>query len=293
MEQLSRAFICRTSLTHRTVLSAETVRYTPFWLLSRNAFSGLGEGTPPDTRFIEDGVCELLKTRRILKCSYPYGFFLQQGSTQKEIFELMQVIQRISVAFISRLQNQELKSSSSEPWRLQHWLVLTRLNYKTKVQRTEQTHEEAMHRSILIVRQEVSEGVILNTTNLISVSIHSFLFFPPTDGPRDGRGGPGAEGQSAVPEDTVPQDHQRRSSGAAEEAGIPGISGPWRRSQWFSRASTQKVWLHHFCFQHQVCCWETFFFIVVFVSVILVAHGTGSTSALPPPRYERIRRYTE
>ncbi|XP_068188533.1 ankyrin repeat and IBR domain-containing protein 1-like [Antennarius striatus] len=59
MEQLSRAFICR-------------------------------EGTPPDTRFIEDGVCELLKTRRVLKCSYPYGFFLQQGSTQKEIFELMQ-----------------------------------------------------------------------------------------------------------------------------------------------------------------------------------------------------------
>uniref|UniRef100_A0A3B4U9T5 Ankyrin repeat and IBR domain-containing protein 1 n=1 Tax=Seriola dumerili TaxID=41447 RepID=A0A3B4U9T5_SERDU len=59
MEQLSRAFISR-------------------------------EGTPPDTRFIEDGVCELLKTRRVLKCSYPYGFFLQQGSTQKEIFELMQ-----------------------------------------------------------------------------------------------------------------------------------------------------------------------------------------------------------
>ncbi|KAM4539369.1 ankyrin repeat and IBR domain-containing protein 1-like isoform 2-T2 [Odontesthes bonariensis] len=48
------------------------------------------EGTPPDTRFIEDGVTELLKTRRVLKCSYPYGFFLQQGSTQKEIFELMQ-----------------------------------------------------------------------------------------------------------------------------------------------------------------------------------------------------------
>uniref|UniRef100_A0A8C2WEW7 Ankyrin repeat and IBR domain-containing protein 1 n=1 Tax=Cyclopterus lumpus TaxID=8103 RepID=A0A8C2WEW7_CYCLU len=59
MEQLSRAFFCR-------------------------------EGTPPDTRFIEDGVSELLKTRRVLKCSYPYGFFLQQGSTQKEIFELMQ-----------------------------------------------------------------------------------------------------------------------------------------------------------------------------------------------------------
>uniref|UniRef100_I3J2M5 Ankyrin repeat and IBR domain-containing protein 1 n=1 Tax=Oreochromis niloticus TaxID=8128 RepID=I3J2M5_ORENI len=50
----------------------------------------ISEGTPPDTRFIEDGVTELLKTRRVLKCSYPYGFFLQQGSTQKEIFELMQ-----------------------------------------------------------------------------------------------------------------------------------------------------------------------------------------------------------
>ncbi|XP_077363434.1 ankyrin repeat and IBR domain-containing protein 1-like isoform X2 [Festucalex cinctus] len=59
MEQLSKAFISR-------------------------------EGAPPDTRFIEDGVSELLKTRRVLKCSYPYGFFLQQGSTQKEIFELMQ-----------------------------------------------------------------------------------------------------------------------------------------------------------------------------------------------------------
>lgn len=75
---------------------------------------GPGEATPPDTRFIEDGVCELLKTRRILKCSYPYGFFLQQGSTQKEIFELMQVIQCISMAFINLLQDQELKSPSSD-----------------------------------------------------------------------------------------------------------------------------------------------------------------------------------
>lgn len=106
MEQLSRAFICRMSPTV-TVFSTETVLSTPFWLCPHNALIllfGLGEGTSPDTRFIEDGVCELLKTRRILKCSYPYGFFLQQGSTQKEIFELMQVIQHISVAFISLLQ---------------------------------------------------------------------------------------------------------------------------------------------------------------------------------------------
>ncbi|XP_044151807.1 ankyrin repeat and IBR domain-containing protein 1 [Bufo gargarizans] len=48
------------------------------------------EGGCPDTTFIEDAVHELLKTRRILKCSYPYGFFLEPKSTKKEIFELMQ-----------------------------------------------------------------------------------------------------------------------------------------------------------------------------------------------------------
>ncbi|XP_007895740.1 ankyrin repeat and IBR domain-containing protein 1 isoform X2 [Callorhinchus milii] len=48
------------------------------------------EGEPPDTTFIEEAVLELLKTRRILKCSYPYGFFLEPKSTKKEIFELMQ-----------------------------------------------------------------------------------------------------------------------------------------------------------------------------------------------------------
>ncbi|XP_068452462.1 ankyrin repeat and IBR domain-containing protein 1-like [Clinocottus analis] len=56
--------------------------------LSR-ALSGR-DGGPPDTTFIEDAVLELLKTRRILKCSYPYGFFLEPKSTKREIYELMQ-----------------------------------------------------------------------------------------------------------------------------------------------------------------------------------------------------------
>ncbi|KAL6108902.1 ankib1 [Pungitius sinensis] len=56
--------------------------------LSR-ALSGMEED-PPDTTFIEDAVLELLKTRRILKCSYPYGFFLEPKCTKKEIYELMQ-----------------------------------------------------------------------------------------------------------------------------------------------------------------------------------------------------------
>lgn len=61
----------------------------------------LGEGGPPDTTFIEDAVLELLKTRRILKCSYPYGFFLEPKSTKKEIYELMQVSEPSTVKSVS------------------------------------------------------------------------------------------------------------------------------------------------------------------------------------------------
>lgn len=61
-------------------------------ILSQCLFPITAEGGCPDTTFIEDAVQELLKTRRILKCSYPYGFFLEPKSTKKEIFELMQVI---------------------------------------------------------------------------------------------------------------------------------------------------------------------------------------------------------
>lgn len=60
--------------------------------MKNDCFAIAGEGGAPDTTFIEDAVHELLKTRRILKCSYPYGFFLEPKSTKKEIFELMQVI---------------------------------------------------------------------------------------------------------------------------------------------------------------------------------------------------------
>ena len=91
MEQLSRAFICRKSVFYVIGFNSLCIKHESYLHYNNGSFC-LGEGTPPDTRFIEDGVCELLKTRRVLKCSYPYGFFLQPGSTQKEIFELMQVI---------------------------------------------------------------------------------------------------------------------------------------------------------------------------------------------------------
>lgn len=68
-------------------------------IFSRCLFHLTAEGGCPDTTFIEDAVQELLKTRRILKCSYPYGFFLEPKSTKKEIFELMQVIHAYILLF--------------------------------------------------------------------------------------------------------------------------------------------------------------------------------------------------
>ncbi len=44
-----------------------------------------------ETAFIEDAVQELLKSRRLLKFSYIYGFYLEDGGYKKTIFEMMQV----------------------------------------------------------------------------------------------------------------------------------------------------------------------------------------------------------
>lgn len=44
------------------------------------------------TKFIEDGVRELLKARRVLCGSYVYGYYLEDDGYNKTIFEFMQVI---------------------------------------------------------------------------------------------------------------------------------------------------------------------------------------------------------
>ena len=41
--------------------------------------------------FITEAVHELLKARRVLKFSYVYGFFLEDGGYKKTLFEMMQV----------------------------------------------------------------------------------------------------------------------------------------------------------------------------------------------------------
>ncbi|XP_015762798.1 PREDICTED: ankyrin repeat and IBR domain-containing protein 1-like [Acropora digitifera] len=44
----------------------------------------------PDTSFIEDAVHKLLSARRVLRSSYPYGYFLTGNMDKKAIFESMQ-----------------------------------------------------------------------------------------------------------------------------------------------------------------------------------------------------------
>ncbi|XP_064646454.1 ankyrin repeat and IBR domain-containing protein 1-like isoform X2 [Lineus longissimus] len=43
-----------------------------------------------ETKFVEDAVRQLLKARRVLKCSYIYGFYLDDSGYKKTIFEFMQ-----------------------------------------------------------------------------------------------------------------------------------------------------------------------------------------------------------
>ncbi|XP_072034933.1 ankyrin repeat and IBR domain-containing protein 1-like [Amphiura filiformis] len=48
------------------------------------------EGPGDDTKFIEEAIQELLKARRTLKFSYPYGYYLEDRGGSKQIFEFMQ-----------------------------------------------------------------------------------------------------------------------------------------------------------------------------------------------------------
>jgi len=41
--------------------------------------------------FIRQSVTQLLKARHVLKCSYVYGYYLEQTGYKKPIFEFMQV----------------------------------------------------------------------------------------------------------------------------------------------------------------------------------------------------------
>ena len=44
-----------------------------------------------ETKFVEDAVHQLLKARRVLRCSYVYAFYLDGPGYKKIVFEFMQV----------------------------------------------------------------------------------------------------------------------------------------------------------------------------------------------------------
>ena len=55
------------------------------------AVSERHESSTHETKFVQDAVTQLLKARHVLKCSYVYGYYLEEVGYKKPIFEFMQV----------------------------------------------------------------------------------------------------------------------------------------------------------------------------------------------------------
>lgn len=49
------------------------------------------EAATHETKFVQDAITQLLKARHVLKCSYVYGYYLEEVGYKKTIFEFMQV----------------------------------------------------------------------------------------------------------------------------------------------------------------------------------------------------------
>lgn len=49
------------------------------------------ESSKHETKFVQDAITQLLKARHVLKCSYVYGYYLEEVGYKKPIFEFMQV----------------------------------------------------------------------------------------------------------------------------------------------------------------------------------------------------------
>lgn len=59
--------------------------FFPIYLASANS----------ETQFVEHAVQQLLKARKVLKCSYVYGYYLDGPGYMKIVFEFMQVQKEI------------------------------------------------------------------------------------------------------------------------------------------------------------------------------------------------------
>ncbi len=66
-----------------------------------------------ETKFVEDAVIQLLKARRVLKCSYVYGYYLEDTGYKKPIFEFMQVTFGGGVCLTQKWKSQSTQKSLS------------------------------------------------------------------------------------------------------------------------------------------------------------------------------------
>ena len=60
-------------------------------MILARAVSDSREAAARETKFVQDAITQLLKARHVLKCSYVYGYFLEDTGYKKPIFEFMQV----------------------------------------------------------------------------------------------------------------------------------------------------------------------------------------------------------
>uniref|UniRef100_A0A2C9JPH1 Ariadne domain-containing protein n=1 Tax=Biomphalaria glabrata TaxID=6526 RepID=A0A2C9JPH1_BIOGL len=58
-----------------------------------------------ETKFVEDAVQQLLKARRVLKCSYVYGYYLDGPGYKKIVFEFMQTELEECTEILSQMVN--------------------------------------------------------------------------------------------------------------------------------------------------------------------------------------------
>lgn len=79
------------------------------------------EPTEKGMKFIEDGVRELLKARRVLCGSYVYGYYLEDDGYNKTIFEFMQVC--VSFDYFQILKLKQSWQLNKEKTQIKIWFT--------------------------------------------------------------------------------------------------------------------------------------------------------------------------
>lgn len=64
------------------------------------AVSERRDSSAHETKFVQDAITQLLKARHVLKCSYVYGYYLEEVGYKKPIFEFMQVSGSLCLCFV-------------------------------------------------------------------------------------------------------------------------------------------------------------------------------------------------